>query len=147
MFSISVERIIDKPIAEVFQILSEHANYAQFKGVDKSSLIKKGHSEINGLGAVREIQAGGATLHEEIVAFERPYLLGYKIIYSKPLPYLHELGEVKLTEVEGKTHVHWRSRGHINIPLLGKWYFDKQIEKGGQRAFGSILKFIDNMPT
>jgi hypothetical protein len=57
------------------------------------------------------------------------------------------LGEVKLTEVEGKTHVHWRSQGHINIPLLGKWYFDKQIEKGGQRAFGSILKFIDNMPT
>jgi uncharacterized protein YndB with AHSA1/START domain len=91
MFSISVERIIDKPIADVFQVLSEHANYAQFKGVEKSSLIKNGHSEINGLGAVREIQAGGATLHEEIVAFERPYLLGYKIIYSKPLPYLHEL--------------------------------------------------------
>jgi uncharacterized protein YndB with AHSA1/START domain len=146
MFSISVERTIDKPIAEVFQVLSEHANYSQFKGVDKSSLIKKGKDDINGLGAVREIQAGGATLHEEIVAFEPPYLLAYKIIHSKPLPYKHKLGEVRLTEVDGKTHVHWRSQGHISIPLLGNWYFDKKIQQGGQRAFGSILKFIDNMP-
>jgi uncharacterized protein YndB with AHSA1/START domain len=147
MFLISVERTIDKPIAEVFQVLSEHANYSQFKGVNKSSLIKNGKDAINGLGAVREIQAAGATLHEEIVAFEPPYLLGYKIIHSKPLPYDHKLGEVRLTEVDGKTHVHWRSEGHITIPLLGNWYFDKKIQQGGQRAFGSILKFISNMPT
>jgi len=146
MFSISVERTIDKPIAEVFQVLSEHANYSQFKGVDKSTLIKNGKDDINGLGAVREIQAAGATLHEEIVKFEPPYVLSYKIIRSKPLPYEHKFGEVRLTEVDGKTHVHWRSQGHINIPLLGNWYFDKKIEQGGQRAFGSILKFIGNMP-
>lgn len=146
MFSISVERTVDKPIAEVFRILSDHANYSQFKAVDKSRLVKKGNDESNGLGAVREIQAAGATLHEEIVAFEPPYLLGYIITYSKPLPYKHELGEIRLTEKAGKTHVHWRSQGHINIPLLGNWYFDKQVEKVGQRAFGSILKFIDNMP-
>lgn len=147
MFSISVERTIDKPIAEVFKVLTDHANYSQFKAVDKSSLISEGKNEVNGFGAVREIQAAGATLHEKIVAFEPPNLIGYKITYSKPLPYKHELGEIKLTETAGKTHVHWRSQGHINIPLLGKWYFDKQVEKVGQRAFGSILKFIDNMPT
>ncbi|WP_412973285.1 SRPBCC family protein [Glaciecola sp. MF2-115] len=146
MFSISVERTIDKPIAEVFKILSDHANYSQFKGIDKSSLIKQGATDINGVGAVREIKAAGATLHEEIVAYEPPFLLGYKIIHAKPLPYDHKLGEVKLSEVEGKTHVHWRSQGHIPIPVLGDLYFDKQIQKGGQRAFGSILKFIDNMP-
>lgn len=146
MFSISVERIINKPIDEVFRVLSEHANYSQFKGVEKSSLLKEGDTELNGLGAVREIQAAGATLHEEIVAFEPPHIIGYKIIYSKPLPYDHQLGEVRLSVVDGKTHVHWRSKGHIKIPLLGNWYFDKKIEKGGQMAFGSILKFIDNMP-
>ncbi|MFT5278036.1 MAG: hypothetical protein ACI97K_001562 [Glaciecola sp.] len=144
MFSISVERKIDKPIEEVFKMLSDHANYSQFKGVEKSSLIKNGNEDINGLGAVREIVAGGGTLHEEIVAFDPPYVLGYKIIYSKPLPYDHQLGEVRLTKVDGQTHVHWRSKGHIQIPLLGSWYFDKKVESGGQRAFGSILKFIAN---
>ena len=145
MFSIHVERTINKPIAEVFAILSDHANYAQFKGVDKSTLLVEGKHEKNGLGAVREIVAGGANLHEEIVAFEPPYKLGYKVIKSKPLPYDHELGEITLEERGDKTHVTWRSVGHISIFLLGSLYFDKQVQNVGSRAFGSILKHIDAM--
>ncbi|BCO20027.1 hypothetical protein KUC3_28840 [Alteromonas sp. KC3] len=145
MFSIHVVRTINKPIAEVFAILSDHANYAQFKGVDKSTLLIEGKHEKNGLGAVREIVAGGANLHEEIVAFDPPYKLGYKVIKSKPLPYDHELGEITLEERGDKTHVTWRSVGHISIFLLGSLYFDKQVQNVGSRAFGSILKHIDAM--
>ena len=145
MFSIHVERTIDKPIEDVFAALSDHANYSQFKGVDKSTLIVEGKKDKNGLGAVREIIAGGANLHEEIVAYEPPYKLGYKIIKSKPLPYNHELGEVTLKEQDGKTHVTWRSVGHISIFLLGSLYFDKQVQNVGSRAFGSILKHVENM--
>lgn len=145
MFSIHVERTINKPIAEVFAVLSDHANYAQFKGVDKSTLLVEGKLEKNGLGAVREIVAGGANLHEEIVAFDPPYKLGYKVIKSKPLPYDHELGEITLEERGDKTHVTWRSVGHISIFLLGSLYFDKQVQNVGSRAFGSILKHIDAM--
>ncbi|WP_334014974.1 SRPBCC family protein [Alteromonas sp. S167] len=145
MFSIHVERTINKPIQQVFAALSDHANYSQFKGVDESNLLSEGNTEKNGLGAVREIIAGGANLHEEIVAYEPPYKLGYKVIKSKPLPYDHRLGEITLEERDGKTHVTWRSQGHITIFLLGTLYFDKQIQKHGARAFGSILKHIDNM--
>jgi uncharacterized protein YndB with AHSA1/START domain len=146
MFSIQVERTINKPIAEVFALISDHANYSQFKGIDASTLLVEGKEEANGLGAVREVVAAGSTLHEEIVAFQAPVLLGYKIIYSKPLPYDHQLGEVKLeAKDDNTTHVVWRSQGHITIPLLGNWYFDKQIQKHGARAFGSILKYIDKL--
>ena len=144
MFSIHVERVIDKPIHDVFAMLSDHENYAQFKGVDEANLLVHGKDDKNGLGAVREIIAGGANLHEEIVAFEPPYKLGYKVIKSKPLPYDHQLGEITLKEIDGKTHATWRSKGHITIFLLGSLYFDKQIQKNGGRAFGSILKQIGN---
>jgi uncharacterized protein YndB with AHSA1/START domain len=144
MFSIHVERVIDKPIHDVFAMLSDHENYAQFKGVDEANLLIHGKDDKNGLGAVREIIAGGANLHEEIVAFEPPYKLGYKVIKSKPLPYDHQLGEITLKEIDGKTHATWRSIGHITIFLLGSLYFDKQIQKNGGRAFGSILKQIGN---
>lgn len=144
MFSICVERVIDKPIQDVFDALSDHENYAQFKGVDESNLIVKGMTEKNGVGAVREIIAGGSNLHEEIVVFEPPYTLGYKIIKSTPLPYDHQLGEISLREENGKTHVTWRSEGHIKIFLLGSLYFDKAIQKGGSRGFGSILKQISH---
>ncbi|MCH2192355.1 MAG: SRPBCC family protein [Gammaproteobacteria bacterium] len=145
MFSIHVERTINKPIEEVFAILSDHANYAQFKAIEQSNLLIKGKHETNGLGAVREIISGGSNLHEEIVAYEPPYKLGYKVVKSKPLPYNHQLGEITLKDKDGKTHVTWRSQGQIVIFLLGSLYFDKQIQSVGSRAFGSILKQIDNM--
>jgi uncharacterized protein YndB with AHSA1/START domain len=145
VFSIHVERTINKPIEEVFAILSDHANYAQFKAIEQSNLLIKGKHETNGLGAVREIISGGSNLHEEIVAYEPPYKLGYKVVKSKPLPYNHQLGEITLKDKDGKTHVTWRSQGHIVIFLLGSLYFDKQIQSVGSRAFGSILKQIDNM--
>ncbi|APD94892.1 MxaD family protein [Alteromonas mediterranea] len=145
MFSIHVERTINKPIEEVFSILSDHANYAQFKAIEQSNLRIKGKHETNGLGAVREIISGGSNLHEEIVAYEPPYKLGYKVVKSTPLPYNHQLGEITLKDKDGKTHVTWRSQGHITIFLLGSLYFDKQIQSVGSRAFGSILKQIDNM--
>ena len=145
MFSIHVERTINKPIEEVFAILSDHANYAQFKAIERSNLLIKGKHETNGLGVVREIISGGSNLHEEIVAYEPPYKLGYKVVKSKPLPYNHQLGEITLKDKDGKTHVTWRSQGHITIFLLGSLYFDKQIQSVGSRAFGSILKQIDNM--
>ena len=145
MFSIHVERTIDKPIEEVFAILSDHASYAQFKAIEQSNLLVEGKHEKNGLGAVREIISGGSNLHEEIVVYEPPHKLGYKVVKSKPLPYDHQLGEITLKEEDEITHVTWRSKGHITIFLLGSLYFDRQIQNVGSRAFGSILKQIDNM--
>jgi len=151
MFNISVKRTINKPIEQVFATLSDHANYSQFKAIDGSRLIKEGSTDKNGVGAIREIVAATGTLDEEIVRYEPPTeankkaLIGYKIIYSKPLPYEHHLGEVSLTETDGKTNVHWVSKGRIKTFILGPLYFDKQIQKNGARAFGSILKYIDKL--
>ena len=145
VFSISVERTIDKPIETVFEILSDHENYSQFKAIDASNVLREGNENKNGVGAVREIISGDSNLHEEIVCFEPPFKLGYKVVKSSPLPYDHELGEILLEDRGGKTHVTWRSKGHISIFILGALYFDKQIQKVGSRAFGSILKHIDNM--
>lgn len=143
MFSIRVERQFNKSAEEIFAVLEDHANYQNFRAIDKSTLLENGTQETNGLGALREIVAGKSVLHERIVEFKRPHRLAYIIEYSTPLPYQHELGLISLSEIATGTLVVWESKGHINIPLLGNWYFDKQIEKIGSRAFGSILKAID----
>jgi uncharacterized protein YndB with AHSA1/START domain len=143
VFSIKVERQINKPADEIFALLEDHANYQNFRAIDKSTLLEHGTQEANGLGALREIVAGKSVLRERIVEFKRPHCLAYIIEYSKPLPYQHDLGLITLSETEAGTLVVWESKGHINIPFLGTWYFDKQIEKIGSRAFGSILKAID----
>lgn len=143
MFHVVAKRQLAKPIEEVFEALSDHANYKRFKGVDDSILLEEGKEEPNGLGALREIRAGKSVLHERIVEFKRPTRMAYVIEYSKPLPYDHELGTISLSSNEDGTLVVWESKGHIDIPFLGRWYFDKQIQNIGGRAFGSILKSID----
>ena len=156
MFNIQVERIIAKPIQKVFDILSEHAEYKRFSGIDESSLITEGLTHKNGVGAVREVVANGNTLHEEIVKYQAPIqiapdtqktaIIGYQIIYSTPLPYKHQMGEIQLREIgANSTQAKWVSRGTITTPIIGKLFFDRKIQTNGSRAFGSILKYIDSL--
>ncbi len=147
MFNINITRLLEADISQVFTLLADHGAYGEFKGIDEAKLLEPGKSEKNGIGALREIRSAAGVLRERIVEYEYPYKLGYLIEYSKPLPYRHDFGLITLSEKqEGTqkcTEVNWQSKGHITLPLIGKYYFDKQIERGGSRAFASILKQID----
>ena len=144
MFRINVERILNKPIGEVFEYLSDHENYHNFPVVDKSELLEQGKSEKNGLSALRRVVIGPTCLEERITCFERPTRLHYLIEKSKPLPFIHDLGEIELLEEGNQTRVIWRSEGHINIPIIGTLVFDKLINKQGAAGFSKILKWIEN---
>ena len=138
MFNIYVERVIEKDIEEVFNLLADHEGYSRFK-VD-FKLLETGVAERNVLGALRYVDLGGVKFEERITCFERPYRLDYKIEKSSPLPFKHELGSINLKQVDGGTKVTWISRGTIAIPLLGKYFLDKTFEKKGEEGFGYMLK-------
>ena len=143
MFSIKVERLINKPIEVVFDFLADHENYKNFPGVDKSELIEHGKQEKNGEGALRKVVIAGTTLEERITAFERPNKLHYLIETSSPLPFKHDLGEVQLLEEGSSTRVIWISKGHINVPILSSLVFDRLINKQGSAGFDNTLKWIE----
>ncbi|MDM7860511.1 SRPBCC family protein [Alteromonas sp. ASW11-36] len=143
MFDIKVERLVKKPIEEVFAALADHGNYAKFPGVDESELITQGEHEANGKGALRRIKIKPFTLYERIVAFERPNRLQYQIEQSSPITFEHEIGEVRLTEAEEGTRVVWISRGHLKVPILGSLILDPMTQKQGAAGFASILKAIE----
>ncbi|GMG86710.1 SRPBCC family protein [Biformimicrobium ophioploci] len=142
MFDIQVERIIDKDIATVFKILADHDAYDRFRGVNDAKLLEAGHTERNGVGALRHIDLGAVKFEERITCFERPYRLDYKIEKSSPLPFNHDIGSITLSEVEGGTKVTWISRGSINIPVLGRIFLGPLFERKGRQGFGSLLKQI-----
>ena len=58
MVNIRVEYVLDKPIDEVFDALTDHANYKRFTGFTDSQLLEAGHDEPNGKGALRLLVAG-----------------------------------------------------------------------------------------
>ena len=143
MFDIKVERIINKPIEAVFDLLADHEGYAKFKGVKAAKVIEPGQTEKNGLGALRYINLGAVNFDERITHFDRPNRLDYLIERSSPLPFKHQLGSITLSEQQGATKVTWVSQGAIGIPLLGKLFLDKIFEKQGTIGFSSLLKQIE----
>jgi len=143
MFRIKVERLINKPVADVFNFLADHENYSNFPGVDHSELLEQGRHEKNGLGALRRVVLGGIKLEERITAFEKPNKLHYIIEKSSPLPFLHDRGEIQLLDEGSQTRVIWLSEGHIDIPIIGNLIFDKIINKQGAAGFNKTLSWID----
>ena len=146
MFKIKVERIVKKPIDEVFEAISDHASYGSFKAVSTAKLVTEGDEERNGVGALRSIQTGPIKLWERITAFERPTHMQYKIEKARPVKFNHDKGIIDLKDLgDGTTHVTWISEGRIVVPLplIGR-LLDRKMQKQGTVGFSSILKVIES---
>lgn len=143
MFHIHVERLIGKDIDTVFEALSDHAGYARYAGVRRSMLLEPGDEEKNGKGAVRHIVSDLMEFREQIIDFERPTWMGYRILRSSPLPIRHERGDITLTPQGDGTHVLWESVGHVDVPVLGHLFLDRLAERSGSRAFDAFLRSIE----
>ena len=144
MFKIKVERIVRKPIDEVFEALSDHANYGLFKSVGVAKLVTEGDEERNGVGALRTVQTGAFKVWERITAFERPTHMQYQIEKARPIKIEHYKGIIDLKDLgDGSTHVTWISEGRLVVPLVGR-LFDRKMQKQGTIVFNSMLKSLEN---
>lgn len=144
MYKVRVERLIDKPIDEVFEILTNHAQYSQFPGIKKSDLLEPGNIEPNGKGALRYIDAGKMQLKERIIGFERPNSMAYHIESSEPFFIDLKKGEITFTEEQGGTRVIWVSEGYIKTPIIGP-LLDRLFEGQFAQGFGAMLKHASKL--
>ena len=119
METIDIRLNVRAPVEKVWRVLSDHEGYADYKGVSQAKLLVKGHTEKNGLGAVRLIKARGVRFIEEIVSFDPPKRFEY-IVRRCNLPLKHELGSIELNTWGGETEIHWVSKYEVPLPLIGE---------------------------
>ena len=144
MFKIKVERIVKRPIDQVFEAISDHGNYGLFPAVGMASLVNEGDDEKNGKGALRTVATGPFKVWERITAFERPVHMQYKIERAKPIKMDHLKGIIDLKDLgDGTTQVTWVSEGKMLVPLIGR-LFDNKMQKQGTAVFHSMLKSIES---
>jgi len=141
MKTITVTRTLKAPIEKVFDAIADHANYKQFPGIKDSKLVKEGKPDKNGVGAVREIDAGKAWFQEEITAYERPRRLDYLIVKSRP-PLEHKGGSVRLEPSGSGCTVTWSTTVGVKIPLLGG-LIDRLMLPQLERGLAGTLKHIE----
>lgn len=141
MPTVSVEEVVDVAREPLFAVLTDHENYARFRGVRSCTLIRDGKPERNGLGAVRRVHLGGpAVLDEEIVVFEPPAVYEYRVIRARPFPVKHTLGRVELDALDAnRTKVTWTSTFDIAVPVVGKRIGNHAASQFA-RAFRSTIR-------
>lgn len=142
MATTTVQRRLRAPINAVFAQLANHAGYVRVPGVALAELTRPGQDDPNGLGAQRHLKLGGTEVWEDIVGFERPTLMEYRIVRMKPNILRHELGRITLTDAAGATDVTWTSRFRVAIPLLGR-FLEKQIDARFRLLFGRMLEHAE----
>lgn len=114
---ITVERVVDHPIEEVFARYTDHAGWSRWAGVGPVRLVREGSPERDGVGAVRAF-ALSPGVREEVVRFEPSSRMDYRVV-GGPVPVADHLGEV-LFEPEGRgTKITWRVSFRPTLPGAG----------------------------
>ncbi len=140
---IKVEHVLNKPPEEVFALISAHERYKEFANFDDSILLEEGDTEKNGLGALRRLSSGMLWFQERITCFERPKKMCYHVEDNSIIPLKHEIGEITIEPMNGKSRVTWVSQARVEGPLLGP-FLARRMEPSSAESFLSILKGIDS---
>ncbi|MGH7894408.1 MAG: SRPBCC family protein [Candidatus Binatia bacterium] len=91
----------------VFDAMTDHAGFGRWMKAD-IWVERQGTPPPNGLGAVRVVTARGLTVREEIVRWEAPQAMDYRVIAGAP--FRDHLGEIRLVPDGDGTRVDYRIR-------------------------------------
>lgn len=118
MQHVEVEHWYRAPVERVWARYTDHVSWTQWAGLGTVRLAKHGATSPNGVGCVREIGRAGVQVYEEVLEFDPPRHMTYRVVRGG-LPMADHLGEVDFTPHDGGTRVVWRCRFRSRVPGLG----------------------------
>jgi uncharacterized protein YndB with AHSA1/START domain len=114
MLEIRVEATIAAEPARVWEVLADHEGMDKWANLKRVVRIRPGLRELNGVGAVRRLEATGIVMEERITHFEPGRRLDYDVIKGAPGHNAH--GQITLTPLaDGGTLVWWKVSLHPYI--------------------------------
>jgi uncharacterized protein YndB with AHSA1/START domain len=144
MPAVTVTRTIPAPRAAVFDLISDHAGYAQFRGIRRAKLLRQGKPPPNGVGAIRRVLVGPIRFDEEVTTYERPARMDY-LIFEVNAPFEHNGGTMQLSEDGGGTRVEWTSEFMIPVPVVGRiqeWIWALLLRRGFRRVLEDVERML-----
>lgn len=117
MQQVEVTRRIRGSPQAVFDTYTDHLGWPEWGG-PSARLEREGDPAPNGTGCIRVLGPGPLAVHEEILSFEPPKRMTYRIVKGL-LPLRDHFGEVDFTPEGDGTRVVWRCRFESRVPGLG----------------------------
>ena len=132
MIELEIHQHFAAPPATVFAAVTDHKRLEEWQKGTRVTIEKPGTPAPNGLGAVRKISAGPMSVYEEVVRWEEPHAMDYRLLRGLPL---HDhLGEIRFKPTpEGGTLLEYRIRYHV------PWYAGGNVLG---RVMGSQLQRV-----
>jgi uncharacterized protein YndB with AHSA1/START domain len=118
MQEVVVRKRIDAARQAVWDVYTDHVSWSRWAGIGAVRLTREGRPVRDGVGCIREIRSGGVAVEEEVIGFEPPQLLTYRVIRGG-LPIKNHLGEVRFADSGGATSIEWRCRFDSRVPGVG----------------------------
>ena len=119
MRKVEVTQTINAPVQAVWDRYTDHVSWTEWAGLGHVQLEREGTPPPNGVGCVRVFSNAGLKLiYEEVLSFEPPRRMTYRIVRG-PVPIRNHLGEVVFEPADGGTRITWRCQFDSTIPGLG----------------------------
>jgi uncharacterized protein YndB with AHSA1/START domain len=137
MQSFELRSEIAAPVERVWAVLSDHVGWRDWAGVQEVVLRQQGDPPPNGLGAIRVLRRGGLAIEEEVVAFEPPHRLGYRVCAGIPV---RDCGaELRLEPSGAATRVSWQVSFRPLVPGTG-WLLRRLIRPRLEQALAGLAR-------
>ncbi len=129
---------IDAPVDRVFDAVSDHEVFLRTDDGTTAKIVREGATERNGLGCIREVNAGRRARYvEEITAWERPTGFAYTIRETS-LPLRHLGSRLAFRPSGGGTDVEWTADFEVTVPIVGR-LLRAWVDRRLARAFTEML--------
>jgi len=115
---VEVKRVIAAPPEAVWNLYTDYCSWTDWAGLGVVTLEREGTPHRNGVGCVRVVSSAGIRVFEEVLSFEPPRRMTYRVVRGG-IPIKDHLGEVVFASHEQGTLVTWRCRFNSKIPGLG----------------------------
>lgn len=102
-----MEQRFAAPPERVFAAMTDHEAFGRLLGED-IRVERPGTPPPNGLGAVRLIRARGLAIREEVVRWEEPRAMDYRVISGAP--FRSHLGEIRVAPEGSGSRLDYRIR-------------------------------------
>ena len=131
---IRVEKELAVAPEVAWERFTDHLGWAEWAGAREVVLRQEGDPAPNGLGAIRVLHAHGLAVEEEVIAFEPPRRLRYRVVAG--LPIRDHTGEVEFEPSDAATRLTWTIRFRPLVPgtgRLARWALQKALQNTLQR--------------
>jgi hypothetical protein len=115
--SYRVEAATSAPVEVVWPLVGEARRWKEWSFLDRSDRERDGSPDPDGVGAVRRFTRMGVGSREEVVAWDPPHHLAYRILSGFPVRDYR--ADVTLVPHEGGTRIEWAGTYEPRFPGTG----------------------------